>query len=55
MENRSADCDDQVGSCRSLIFGVSLADYDFARGVGGDHGRPPAIVEKCIAAIDQRG
>jgi len=44
-----------VGYCRSLIFGVSLTDYDFARGEGGDHGRPPLIVEKCIAALDARG
>ncbi|KAK8843370.1 hypothetical protein IAR55_007027 [Kwoniella newhampshirensis] len=44
-----------VGPCRSLIFGVSLTDYDFARGEGSDHGRPPTIVEKCIAAIDERG
>ncbi|ORX39052.1 hypothetical protein BD324DRAFT_618344 [Kockovaella imperatae] len=44
-----------VGECRSLIFGVSLTDYDFARGDGSDHGRPPIIVEKCIAAIDERG
>jgi hypothetical protein len=34
---------------------VSLTDYDFARGEGGDHGRPPTIVEKCIAAVDDRG
>ena len=47
------DC--QVGECRSLIFGVSLSDYDFARGEGSDHGRPPTIVEKCIAAIDEKG
>jgi hypothetical protein len=45
----------QVGPCRSLIFGVSLTDYDFARGEGGDHGRPPTIVEKCISALDQKG
>lgn len=45
----------QVGECRSLIFGVSLTDYDFARGEGSDRGRPPTIVEKCIAAIDERG
>jgi hypothetical protein len=45
----------QVGECRSLIFGVSLSDYDFARGEGGDRGSPPTIVEKCIAAIDERG
>jgi hypothetical protein len=32
-----------------------LTDYDFARGEGGDHGRPPTIVEKCIAAVDERG
>ncbi|CAD6579224.1 MAG: hypothetical protein TREMPRED_002428 [Tremellales sp. Tagirdzhanova-0007] len=44
-----------VGQCRSLIFGVSLTDYDFARGEGSDHGRSPAIVEKCIAAVDERG
>ncbi|WWD21112.1 hypothetical protein CI109_105593 [Kwoniella shandongensis] len=44
-----------VGPCRSLIFGVSLTDYDFARGEGSDHGRPPTIVEKCIAAIDEKG
>ncbi|OWZ75844.1 glucosamine 6-phosphate N-acetyltransferase [Cryptococcus neoformans Tu401-1] len=44
-----------VGPCRSLIFGVSLTDYDFARGDGNDHGSPPMIVEKCIAAIDARG
>ena len=45
----------QVGECRSLIFGVSLTDYDFARGEGSDHGRPPTIVEKCISAIDEKG
>lgn len=44
-----------VGPCMSLIFGVSLTDYDFARGEGGDHGRPPLIVEKCIARIDEYG
>nr|KIR86478.1 glucosamine 6-phosphate N-acetyltransferase [Cryptococcus tetragattii IND107] len=44
-----------VGPCRSLIFGVSLTDYDFARGDGNDHGSPPMIIEKCIAAIDERG
>lgn len=44
-----------VGPCRSLIFGVGLGLYDFARGEGSDHGRPPTIVEKCIAAIDDRG
>ncbi|KIR50982.1 glucosamine 6-phosphate N-acetyltransferase [Cryptococcus gattii Ru294] len=44
-----------VGPCRSLIFGVSLTDYDFARGDGNDHGSPPMIIEKCIAAIDARG
>ncbi|KAL1406017.1 hypothetical protein Q8F55_007700 [Vanrija albida] len=44
-----------VGPCRSLIFGVSLTDYDFARGEGGDHGSPPLIVEKSIAWIDERG
>lgn len=44
-----------VGPCKSLIFGVQLTDYDFARGEGSDHGRPPAIVEKCIAAIDDKG
>ncbi|WVQ81563.1 hypothetical protein IAT38_003687 [Cryptococcus sp. DSM 104549] len=44
-----------VGPCRSLIFGVSLTDYDFARGDGSDRGAPPVIVEKCIAAIDERG
>ncbi|KAK4686696.1 glucosamine-phosphate N-acetyltransferase, partial [Tremellales sp. Uapishka_1] len=44
-----------VGACRSLIFGVSLSDYDFARGDGSDRGRPPIIVEKCIAAIDAHG
>lgn len=44
-----------VGPCQSLIFGVSLTDYDFARGEGGDHGRPPLIVEKCIARIDAFG
>lgn len=45
----------QVGPCRSLIFGVSLNDYDFQRGEGGDHGSPPMIVLKCIAEIDRRG
>ena len=44
-----------VGECRSLIFGVSLTDYDFARGEGSDKGRPPTIVEKAIAALDSRG
>lgn len=44
-----------VGPCHSLIFGVSLTDYDFARGEGGDHGRLPLIVEKCLAEIDARG
>ncbi|EIW67032.1 hypothetical protein TREMEDRAFT_34219 [Tremella mesenterica DSM 1558] len=44
-----------VGPCKSLIFGVSLTDYDFGRGEGSDRGRPPAIVEKCIAAIDEKG
>ncbi|WVR09117.1 hypothetical protein IAU60_006179 [Kwoniella sp. DSM 27419] len=44
-----------VGPCRSLIFGVSLTDYDHARGQGGDHGRPPTIVEKAIQTIDERG
>lgn len=44
-----------VGLCKSLIFGVSLSDYDYARGEGGDHGRPPMILEKCIATIEQRG
>ncbi|WVQ75466.1 hypothetical protein IAR50_005091 [Cryptococcus sp. DSM 104548] len=44
-----------VGPCRSLIFGVSLSDYDFARADGNDHGSPPTIVEKCLAAIDARG
>ncbi|KAL7421481.1 hypothetical protein Q5752_004368 [Cryptotrichosporon argae] len=43
-----------VGPCRSLIFGINLTDYDFARGEGGDHGRPPLIVEKCIDFIDAR-
>ena len=45
----------QVGECRSLIFGVSLSDYDFARGEGGNHGGPPTIVEKCVAALEERG
>ncbi|KAK6904389.1 hypothetical protein I203_105202 [Kwoniella mangroviensis CBS 8507] len=44
-----------VGPCRSLIFGVSLTDYDFTRGDSSDHGRPPIILEKAIAAIDERG
>ena len=44
-----------VGPCKSLIFGVSLTDYDYTRGESSDHGRPPVIVEKCIAAIDERG
>lgn len=44
-----------VGPCRSLIFGVGLGLYDFARGEGSDHGRPPTIVEKCINAVDDRG
>ncbi|WVQ93286.1 hypothetical protein IAU59_000353 [Kwoniella sp. CBS 9459] len=44
-----------VGPCRSLIFGVSLTDYDFTRGEGSDHGRPPTIIEKAIQAIDERG
>ncbi|WRT68976.1 uncharacterized protein IL334_005958 [Kwoniella shivajii] len=44
-----------VGPCRSLIFGVSLTDYDFTRGESSDHGRPPTILEKAIAAIDERG
>lgn len=44
-----------AGKCRSLIFGVSLTDYDFARGEGGEHGRPPLIVEKCIAWLDALG
>lgn len=47
--------DFQVGECRSLIFGVSLTDYDFTRPEGTAHGDPPIIVEKCIAAIDERG
>ncbi|WVW79250.1 hypothetical protein I302_101216 [Kwoniella bestiolae CBS 10118] len=44
-----------VGPCKSLIFGVSLTDYDFTRGDSSDHGRPPTILEKAIAAIDERG
>ncbi|ORY26225.1 hypothetical protein BCR39DRAFT_560615, partial [Naematelia encephala] len=44
-----------VGECKSLIFGVSLTDYDYARGEGSDHGRPPIIVEKCLSALDERG
>ncbi|WVF65636.1 hypothetical protein IAT40_000367 [Kwoniella sp. CBS 6097] len=44
-----------VGPCRSLIFGVSLTDYDFTRGEGSDHGRPPTIIDKAIQAIDERG
>ncbi|BEI96539.1 hypothetical protein CcaverHIS631_0201280 [Cutaneotrichosporon cavernicola] len=44
-----------VGTCRSLIFGFRLTDYDFARGEMGGHGRPPLIVEKCIAWIDALG
>lgn len=44
-----------VGPCRSLIFGVSLNDYDFQRGEGGDHGSPPMILQKCIGAVEQRG
>ena len=50
----SADVD-QVGECRSLIFGVSLTDYDFTRPEGTAHGDPPIIVERCIAEVDQRG
>ena len=45
----------QVGECRSLIFGVSLTDYDFTRPEGTQNGEPPIIVEKCIAAVDERG
>lgn len=44
-----------VGTCRSLIFGFRLTDYDFARGETGRHGRPPLIVEKCIAWVDALG
>nr|XP_019009767.1 uncharacterized protein I206_05327 [Kwoniella pini CBS 10737]OCF48548.1 hypothetical protein I206_05327 [Kwoniella pini CBS 10737] len=44
-----------VGPCRSLIFGVSLTDYDFTRGDSSDHGRPPTILEKAISAIDEKG
>ncbi|WWC91300.1 uncharacterized protein L201_006243 [Kwoniella dendrophila CBS 6074] len=44
-----------VGPCKSLIFGVSLTDYDFTRGDSTDHGRPPTILEKSILAIDERG
>ncbi|KLT40968.1 RhoGAP-domain-containing protein [Cutaneotrichosporon oleaginosum] len=44
-----------VGTCKSLIFGFRLTDYDFARGETGSHGRPPLIVEKCIAWVDAMG
>ncbi|GMK56228.1 hypothetical protein CspeluHIS016_0300680 [Cutaneotrichosporon spelunceum] len=44
-----------VGTCRSLIFGFRLTDYDFARGESGGHGSPPLIVEKCIAWVDALG
>ncbi|WVO15309.1 hypothetical protein L204_102965 [Cryptococcus depauperatus] len=44
-----------VGRCMSLIFGIKLIDYDTARGDGNDYGRPPAIVDKCIIAIEKRG
>ena len=47
--------DEQVGECRSLIFGVSLTDYDFTRPQGTQTGEPPIIVEKGIAVVDQRG
>lgn len=45
----------QVGECRSLIFGVSLTDYDFTRPEGTQNGEPPIIVDKCIAAVEERG
>jgi hypothetical protein len=44
-----------VGECRSLIFGVSLTDYDFTRPQGTQTGEPPIIVEKGIAVVDRRG
>lgn len=43
-----------VGPCRSLIFGVSLNDYDYARGEGKQHGTPPRVIVKCIAELDKR-
>lgn len=43
-----------VGPCRSLIFGVSLNDYDYQRGEGRLHGTPPGVIAKCIAELDKR-
>lgn len=42
-----------VGECRDLIFGVSLNDYAYAKGLG--EGDIPKIVRICIQEIDKRG
>ena len=44
-----------MGECRSLIFGVSLTDYDFTRPQGTQTGEPPIIVEKAIVVVEQKG
>ncbi|KAL7410136.1 hypothetical protein BDY24DRAFT_187759 [Mrakia frigida] len=44
-----------VGPCKDLIFGVSLQDYAFARGISGNTNAVPILVEKCIKAIEERG
>lgn len=48
------------GECKSLLFGVSLVDYDFARSqhhrapqLGPAPVEPPLIVSKCIDFIEQ--
>jgi len=39
----------------SAVFGVSLQDYAFARGISGNVHAVPILVEKCIKAIEERG
>ncbi|CED85010.1 Predicted Rho GTPase-activating protein [Phaffia rhodozyma] len=43
------------GPSKDLIFDVSLQDYAFARGIGGDPNIIPIIVDKCIRGIEDRG
>lgn len=47
------------GECKSLLFGISLLDYDFARNqrrpplLGPAPVEPPLIVSKCISFIEE--
>ncbi|PWN24474.1 RhoGAP-domain-containing protein [Jaminaea rosea] len=50
------------GECKSLLFGISLVDYDFARSQrrspqlpGPTIAEPPLIVSKCVAFIEEHG